>query len=208
MLQAKEIFQCAAKKLDWKVFLWFFPITVFIVLLIAVLAFISVKESRDKEFMDIYRGLGEGIVEYHLWVILGLVVIVFLSSCYVGLMKRTLYKRNIITHLCRKLPELGEGELEQESEACFEKNKKFIQRYWLVNMLVGSLFSGLFVQLLYELYILFGLSYLWVGLLFLGIGLLSIFFFALFENNVFDVICTDYLAEREDTSSAEEKEVL
>ncbi len=203
MLQAKEIFQSAAKKLDWKFFLWFFPIAVFTVLLIAVLAFISVKESRDKEFMDIYRGLGEGIVEYHLWVILGLVVIVFLSSCCVGLMKRTLYKRNIITHLGRELPELGEGELEQESEACFEKNKKFIQRYWLVNMLVGSLFSGLFVQLLYELHILFGLSYLWVGLLFGVVGIFAIFVFAFFENNVFDVICTDYSAEREDTATAE-----
>lgn len=203
MLQAKEIFQSAVKKLSWKSYLYSFLFSVFIVLFMAVLMLIGRRGVHDKEFMDIYRDLGEGIVEYHLWVILGLVVIVFLSSCSVGLMKRTLYKRNIITHLGRELPELGEGELEQESEACFEKNKKFIQRYWLVNMLVGSLFSGLFVQLLYELYILFALSYLWVGLLFLGIGLFLIFFFGLFENNVFNVICTDYLAEREDTATAE-----
>ncbi len=203
MLQAKEIFQSAAKKLSWKSYLYSFLFSTVMMPIPPVAFFVRGGYRRDEEFMDVYRDLGKIIVEYHLWCILVLVVFAIFCGCAVGLMRSSLQREHLISHLRLTQPELGEGELDQECEACLEKNKKFIRRYSLVYMLVGSLFSSLLVQGLYELHVLLGLSYLWVGLLFFWIGLFSIFFFGLFENYVFDVICTDYLAEREDTATAE-----
>lgn len=211
-LQPGKLFRQAAREVSPKVYLYSSLGATGLVLLIGAMRyFFGTREYvdgrrrlvLDKEFMACFQNFGEFIIEYHQWIILVLLVLIIILNIVTQFPTFMLF--GLQNQLRWMFPNLGEGELEEECKVYYQKYKKLRRQLCLWRTLGICLSCVLLVQGLYELHINYGLPYLWVSVLFVELCIVGLAVLFVIEAGISERISNNYLAEREDTATAEEK---